>query len=67
MNKKLHKGCQTPRHYLRLRGFLSCRLGKIWEDIVRNHYSFLDYAPLSFVILLFKYLLVALLGHWMLS
>lgn len=42
MNKKLHKGCQTPRHYLWLRKFLSCRLDEIWEYTVRKHYSFLD-------------------------
>lgn len=47
--KKLHKGCQTPRHYLWLRKFLRCRSGKIWEDIVRKHCSFFCYTICSFL------------------
>lgn len=63
-NKKLHKDCQIPRHYLCLREFLRCRLGEIWEDTGRKQHSFLDY---TLCILLLKYLSEALLGQWVLS
>lgn len=50
MNKKLHKSCQTPRCYLWLRKFVSCRLREIWEDIF-----FYWFYPFSFVTLFLKY------------
>lgn len=63
-NEKLHKDCQTPRHYLWLRKFLRCSLGEIWKDTVRKYRSFLDY---TLCILFLRYLPQALLVQWVLS